>query len=138
VPLPFVIQDGTAHDLRVPPGTATEHPLGASGVAGLVILVPDLDRAAKAYEVLLGVPGRETEATIDGARRARRFPLGAQWIDLVEPEARAAALQQHIRDRGAAPYDIVLAGAGSSAAVLPTSRTHQSRIRVEPVAVLAR
>ena len=138
VPLPFVIEDVTAHDRRVPSGAATEHPLGISGVAGLVILVPDLDRAAPPYEVLLGASGEETAGTSAGVRRGRRFPLGAGWIELAEPDAAAIDLQRHIQERGAAPYEVVLSGAGGNTMSLPTDLTHAARIRVDPGASEAR
>ena len=44
-PLPFMIEDVTTRDLRVPTGAATEHELGVTGIAGLILLVDDLDRA---------------------------------------------------------------------------------------------
>lgn len=130
VPLPFVLEDVTAHDLRVPPGPATRHPLGASAVAGLTILVPDLDRATPVYETLLGGPGEAVASSLAGIRRALRFSLGTQWIELAEPEPDARDLQTHIRDRGAAPYEIVLVGPESSGP-LPADQTHAARIRFE-------
>jgi hypothetical protein len=134
-PLPFVIEDVTQHDLRVPPGPATEHALDVTGVAGVTILVPDLDRAATAYEALLARPGSPAASPIPGVRRARRFPLGPQWIELAEPETDATELQAHIHDRGAAPYDVILAG-DEGAGALPLDLMHRARIRVEsPTAV---
>jgi hypothetical protein len=134
-PLPFVIEDVTAHDLRVPPGPATDHALGATRVAGLVLLVPNLERAAVAYEALLGSTGLETRPAIAGASRARRFAFGSQWIELAEPAADAAALRAHMRDRGAGPYEIVLAGEEGTGP-LPRELTHAATIRVEaPTAV---
>ena len=130
-PLPFVIEDVTARPLRVPPGAATEHALGATGVAGLVLLVADLDRAAGPFAALLGAEGTPVEATTAGARRARRFPLGAQWIELAEAAPGADALQRHIAERGAGPYEIVLAGAAPNTAPLPLDLTHGARIRFE-------
>lgn len=136
VPLPFVLEDVTDHDLRVPPGPATKHALGAPAVAGLTILVPDLDRATPVYEALLGTPGGSSAPNIEGVRRGRRFTLGNQWIELAEPYPSAEALQKHIRDRGAAPYEIVLAGSAGQAS-LPPELTHTARIRFEePVAAV--
>lgn len=130
VPLPFVLEDVTDHDLRVPPGAAARHVLGSGGVAGLTILVPDLDRATPIYSALLGSSGGESKPRIDGARRGRKFSLGNQWIEIVEPLPNATELQQHIRDRGAAPYEIVLL---SDAAQEPLSHdlTHTAFIRFE-------
>src|SRR3954471_2090275 len=138
VPLPFVIEDGTAHDLRVPPGAATQHPLGVSGVAGLVILVPNLERAAERYEALLGSGSGSSAPEIAGVSRGRRFAFGSQFIELAEPYPNATDLQQHITQRGAGPYEIVLAGGNGKTASLPVGLTHHARIRVEPVAALAR
>jgi catechol 2,3-dioxygenase-like lactoylglutathione lyase family enzyme len=129
VPLPFVIEDLTPHDLRVPPGTATEHALGVSGIAGLTILVPDLERAADPYAALLGASGEPTSTSNAGAARARRFAFGEHWIELAEPEPSASALLTHIRDRGAAPFEITLAGAGPGP--LPLAQTHGARIRFD-------
>lgn len=129
-PLPFVIEDVSAHDLRVPPGPAAVHPNRAERVAGLVVAAADLDRAARIYAVLLGDAGSPVAPGVDGAARAHRFAVGAQWIDLVEPAPTAKALLRHARERGAAPWEIVLAGEAAEPATLPTDRAHRARIRV--------
>ncbi|MGH2617117.1 MAG: VOC family protein, partial [Thermomicrobiales bacterium] len=56
-PLPFVIEDVTPRELRVPPGAATNHRLGVTGVAGVTLLVSDLDRASAPFALLLETPG---------------------------------------------------------------------------------
>ena len=43
--LPFLIEDFTPRELRVPGGPATRHPNGATGVSGLDISAPDPERA---------------------------------------------------------------------------------------------
>lgn len=55
-PLPFLIQDLTERGLRVPSGPETEHPNGATGIAGLRVAVPDLRDAARLYGALAGRP----------------------------------------------------------------------------------
>ena len=127
-PLPFVIEDVTARDLRVPPGAATVHPLGVSGVAGVVLAVDDLDRAAASYAAFLGAPGEDVQPSITGAHRARRFPLGQQWIELAAAAPEADALHRHRRERGSGPYDIVLTGPAAS--TLPAEKLHGARVRV--------
>ena len=132
-PLPFLIEDVTPRGLRVPAGAATVHPLGVERVAGLVLLVDDLDQSAPVFAALLGTAGVERESGIEGARAAQRFALGAQWIELAEPEAGAGELRRHLAERGAGPYQIVLAG-GSGArtsGLLPVELTHGARIQVE-------
>jgi hypothetical protein len=129
-PLPFMIEDVTSRDLRVPAGAATEHSLGVSGIAGLILLVDDLERASAPYQALLDTPGESSTPTIDAVRRARRFTSGSQWIELAEAAPSAADLQRHIEERGAGPYEIVLAG-GADTERLPLDLTHGARIRVE-------
>ncbi|HLL51200.1 MAG TPA: VOC family protein [Thermomicrobiales bacterium] len=138
VPLPFMIEDVTTRELRVPAGAATEHALGVSGVAGLVLLVDDLDRATTPYETLLDTSGESSTSTIPGARRARRFGFGAYWIELVEPDPTVTDLTKHTKERGAGPYEIVLAGSTRNADPLPLDRTHGACIRFEDVETLTR
>jgi catechol 2,3-dioxygenase-like lactoylglutathione lyase family enzyme len=128
-PLPFVIEDVTPRELRVPPGAATEHALGVSGIAGLTLLAADLDRAAEPFAALLGMPGEPAPCDIPGVRRARRFSTDTSWLDLAEAEPDAADLRRHIAERGAAPYEIVLAAAEAGPS-LPVADTHGARIRI--------
>ena len=119
-PLPFMIEDVTTRDLRVPTGAATEHELGVTGIAGLILLVDDLDQATGPYQALLDTPGESTP-TVEGVSGARRFRFGSQWIELAEADPSAADLQRHIQERGAGPYEIVLAGAGADGEPPPRS-----------------
>ena len=137
-PLPFMIEDVTRRELRVPSGDAAEHDLGVSGVSGLVILVADLDRATAPYETLLDTPGESSTSNIEGVRRARRFTFGSQWIELAEADPSATDLRQHIQERGAGPYEIVLAVAGANGESLPLDRTHGARIQFEGLEKSAR
>ena len=49
---PFLIEDLTPRELRVPGGPETRHPNGAIGVSGLEISAPDMDSAANALAAL--------------------------------------------------------------------------------------
>ena len=51
-PLPFVIEDITARDLRVPGGAATEHANGATGIATVAIGAVDIGDAEWRYAAL--------------------------------------------------------------------------------------
>jgi hypothetical protein len=130
-PLPFMIEDVTSRDLRVPAGAATEHELGVTGIAGLILLVDDLDHASGPYQALLDTPGESSTPTIEAVRRARRFRFGSQWIELAEADPSAGELQRHVRERGAGPYGIVLTGAGADGERFPLDLTHGARIRLE-------
>lgn len=127
-PLPFVIEDITPRELRVPTGAATDHQLGVTGIAGVTLLVEELDRAGEPFASLLDTPGESSPFDIAGVLRARRFTFDSHWIALAEVDPAAEDLQKHIRDRGAGPFEIVLAGASASPP-LPLDRTHGTRIR---------
>jgi hypothetical protein len=51
-PLPFVIEDITSRDLRVPAGAAAEHANGATGIASVVIGAVDISDAEWRYAAL--------------------------------------------------------------------------------------
>jgi catechol 2,3-dioxygenase-like lactoylglutathione lyase family enzyme len=129
-PLPFLIEDVTARDLRVPPAPATEHRLGVTGIAGLTLLVTDLDRASDSFAALLGASAEPATSTIAGVARARRFRFGSQWIEVAEVESDAEELQRFIAERVAGPYEIVLASDTATIDKLPLEATHGARIRV--------
>jgi catechol 2,3-dioxygenase-like lactoylglutathione lyase family enzyme len=137
-PLPFMIEDVTTRDLRVPTGAATEHELSVTGIAGLVLLVADLERATGPYQTLLDTPGESSTSTVDGVRCARRFEFGSQWIELAEADPSASELTKHIEERGAGPYEVILAGGRANAERLPLDLTHGARIRLEDAETQAR
>jgi Glyoxalase-like domain len=51
-PLPFVIEDLTARELRVPGGAATEHANGATGIASVAVGAVDIGDAEWRYAAL--------------------------------------------------------------------------------------
>lgn len=103
--LPFVIQDVTPRDLRVPGGAAAQHPNGATGVAGLRIGAADVTAAATRYATLLGAASQPTSL---GAR----FGLGPHWLDVV-PRRPTGIVALHLRggDRAVTPAPERLHGA---------------------------
>ena len=130
-PLPFLIEDITPRELRVPGGDAAKHPLAATGIAGVRLLVRDLEAAATRFKALLGVEGSDVAPAIIGGAAAKRFALGSQWIELIQPSSDATALQDYLAERGGAPYEIVLAGGTApNGGPLPLASTHQARMWV--------
>lgn len=126
--LPFVIEDVTPRNLRVPDGTATVHSNGVTGAAGVVVVVADLARSAPSFAALLENDGTDVAAATAGAAAARRYPLGSQWIELVQPAA-GGDLAGYLADRGEGPYEIILTGTGAT--TLPLAAMHNARIRIE-------
>jgi catechol 2,3-dioxygenase-like lactoylglutathione lyase family enzyme len=69
-PLPFIIEDLTARELRVPGGAATEHANGATGIASVVVGAVDIGDAEWRYAAL-----RERGAPQIELRQAERDGL---------------------------------------------------------------
>lgn len=133
-PLPFVIEDVTPRQLRVPRGEAAEHPLGVTRLDGVLVVVADLQRSAAAFANVLGTAGMSVPPTPPGVRAAWRFALGRQHITLVEPLPSASDDRESLEQRGAGPFEVILGGAQDATSdghVLPVTATHGARIRIE-------
>jgi hypothetical protein len=129
--LPFIIEDVTPRELRVPGGATTEHALGVSGIAGLILVTANVEESATAMTSLLGTPGEDIVVD-EGAML--RFPLGEQWIALLQPGDDQSDAGQYLRRRGEGPYEVTLHGPvsaeGEGTALLPLDQTHQVRLRI--------
>jgi hypothetical protein len=90
--------------------------------------VSDLAQSASRFAALLEAEGVAVAVAANGVRAARRLPLGAQWLELVEPDA-VGELRDSLRARGEGPFEVVLSG-GASARELPLTATHGARIRL--------
>jgi len=100
--LPFLIEDETAREDRVPGGEATRHPCGATGVASVTVAVADPARARAAYARLLARP--------DDEDRASALTIGATTIHLAPaPAGRTGALALAVAGMGSAPLSPQLA-----------------------------
>ena len=133
--LPFVIEDVTPRDGRVPGGAATNHRLGATRVAGITLVTRNLEESAQAISSLLGNPGEDVIVEEGGMLR---FALGGQWIALLQPGDDTSEASQYLRARGEGPYEVTLAvGEGGEEPILPGTgdllpleQTHGARILV--------
>lgn len=106
--LPFVIQDVTPREWRVPGGAATQHRIGARQVAGLSLLTSDLDAADRQLRALLGAASSPTTGRIPEVGPSRCFQLGSQWLELIQPTDPASPELDRLRRLGAGPYEVVL------------------------------
>ncbi len=107
---PFLIEDVTPRELRVP-GSASEtrHANGTTGIAGITILVEDLERARDDFTAILGTEGHEMVAPFSDDSLGTVFPIGARgghWIMLVEP--RASEALNHLEQHGQGPWRVTL------------------------------
>ena len=74
--LPFLIEDLTPRELRVPGGPAAEHPNGAIGIRSLQIATSHAERTVREFATLAGTPDH----------RGTSLRLGECTLSLVTPE----------------------------------------------------
>jgi catechol 2,3-dioxygenase-like lactoylglutathione lyase family enzyme len=107
-PWPFLIQWDAPDEQRLTWEQPGAHPNGASGVAGVRVLVRNLEAAVALYQHQLGLaPGERDEAPGLGAHRAT-FQVGSFTIQLLAP-AGAGMVQQGLDAQGEGLFELLLA-----------------------------
>lgn len=132
---PFLIEDLTARDLRVPhePSEIT-HDNGVQGIAGITVLVRDLETSSREYEAILGTRSRNVSSPFADDVLGSILPIrdsGSQWILLIEPRTQSAT--DHLEMHGQGPYRVTLrthAGAISPGDGKPLDSTLFSGARI--------
>jgi hypothetical protein len=120
----------TERPLRVPDGEATVHANGVTGVAGVTVVVRDINAASKDFAALTGHAGNEVEPVVHDIAAARRFPLGSGWIEAVQPSERESELRTYLESRGELPYEVTLRATEGRRELLDEQRTHGARLLV--------
>lgn len=128
--LPFYCHDQTERSLRVPHGEAAVHENGVTGIAGVTVVVADLDRASNDYAALTGSVGTEIESTVHDVARSRQFPIGSAWVELIQPSDRASELRTYLETRGELPYEVTLVSGNGRGELLSDQQTHGARLLV--------
>lgn len=116
---PFLIEDTTPRSFRVPfEDHEITHPNGATGLAGVVTLVPDLCRERAAFSAILDAGGEPVTFEIPGIALAHRFPIGdalGQWLIVAEPDHEAgrgsdlaSVPARYVQKYGPGPYAVWL------------------------------
>lgn len=124
--LPFVIDDITDRDLRVPRGADAIHANGVTGIAGVTVAVTSRTAAEPPYRALLG----EARTTGD----ALRFSVGQQFVELIEPSAPTSEVAEWVAIRGSGPFRVTLQGPSplrGNERDLDLALTHSARFTVE-------
>lgn len=117
--LPFYCHSTNDRSLRVPAGSATEHPNGVTGVTGVTIVVNDLEAAARDYARLCGTEGDELIANARDTGRGRRFEIAELCLDLVTVAIEDSGLGRSLTERGEIPVMVTLRGASGQRTIDP-------------------
>lgn len=132
---PFLIEDLTSRDLRVPHEAAEiTHENGVQGIAGITVLVKDLATSTREYEAILGTPARNVSSPFADDMLGAILPISensSQWIMLVQPGAETA--MEHLEAHGQGPYRVTLRthdGAISPGDGKPLDPSHFSGARI--------
>ncbi len=121
--LPFLIDDITPRDLRVPSGDAAKHANGVTGVQKLVIAVRDLDEATEQFAAITG--SQPSERASDNELQAETCSLeaGKQTLVLAYPTSPGSPVAKRIQQMGDGPFQAVF---GVSGAEVPTITPEQA------------
>jgi hypothetical protein len=102
---PFLIQDETPREERVPP--ETRHRNQVTGIDALTVAVDDITTVRHWYASVLGTPGREVQRDdLDAA--GIRFRIGPHRFDFLAPKGSRGPLADWLRVRGPSPYAATL------------------------------
>lgn len=109
--LPFLIEDVTDRDLRVPGGSGVAHPNGVESLDTLVIAVRDLEAATEKHRALFGVEPEELDFSESGhGIEGVLFKVGRFRIELHAPTMEGG-ITEELDARGEGPYEVIFRGA---------------------------
>jgi len=129
--LPFLTEDLTPSDCRVPrQPKALAQPFGVTGTAGVTAITRDLAAIEGPLKAIYRA-GRAVRPRFEGAARAAVYEFNGRWVEVVEPDASASGLRDHLERRGGGVYEVTLAAtSGGDGTVLDTSLTSGARVRL--------
>jgi catechol 2,3-dioxygenase-like lactoylglutathione lyase family enzyme len=124
--LPFLIDDVTDRELRVPVGDAAVHSNGVIGIEQVTIVVPSVAPALPIYRALL------TDAGVDSD--AGRLRAGSHGIRLIDSVTSDRDVAQFIEGRGSGPYSVTFkrgkTAHTTAAEELDPKLTHSARLSI--------
>lgn len=129
--MPFLIEDLTPRSLRVPSDESeTTHDNGVIGIAGVTLLVDDLDTASQSLGAITGNDVSSIDPPLPGLTQAARLDVGSelgQWIAIATPDMSREedfgedALPARYLDRyGLGPFSAVLTTGAKPADLSPS------------------
>ncbi len=112
--VPFLIEDITPRELRVPMVDENAHSNGVSGVKGLTILVPNLVDSIARYRELLGEEPKTQPRYPQPGTQSTEYTLGTRFISLLSPLPENSILRKLLRRRVSRPISLLLRNGKSS------------------------
>ncbi len=118
---PFLIQDETPRDERVP--RETTHKNGAVGIGTVTVAVDDLQNVRSWYRAVLGYDGEPLERG-DIPANGIRFKIGPHCLDFLEPQTKESPIGEWLKRRGPSPYSATLLRKSRGPILLDKNFTH--------------
>lgn len=125
--MPFFLQDRTPRPMRVPDDERTHHANGATGVARIVVAVPEMDPAQTLYQKILGQPATHASYKLEASSTVD-FRLGTTILTLAAPESDASPLRIHLGTRSPVIYAMHLYADAGEPDELNVSQLHSGNI----------
>jgi hypothetical protein len=104
--LPFLIEDRTPHELRLPPVNNDHHPNGILGIRGLAILVSNLVDSMAHYRALLGDDPNSQAQYPQPGTQSSEFDSNGNFITILSPLPGNQALRKPLKYRSSRPVGI--------------------------------
>jgi hypothetical protein len=105
--LPFLIEDKTPRELRLPPVKDDYHPNGILGISGIVVLVSNLIDSMANYRALLGDdPVSQAQYTQPGTQSSG-YAINANFITIISPLPGNLIVRKHLKNRPSRPAGII-------------------------------
>ncbi len=122
---PFLIQDETPREERIPRDTA--HGNGVTGIEALTLAVGDVGTVRSWYARVLGQAGQDVQrGELDAA--GVRFRIGPHAFDFVAPRGAGGPLGAWLRARGPSPYAAALKTSSRPSGPLDEAKTLGARL----------
>lgn len=128
--LPFMIDDITPRDLRVPSGDAARHANGVTGVRSLIIAVRDLDEASNEFAAVTGADATDSGPDPDLQADTRSFRVGQQTLVLAYPTAPSSPLVSRIQRMGDGPFEAIFGTDQTRPVQITPEQAHGARFKL--------
>jgi hypothetical protein len=130
--LPFLIEDVTPRSLRVSSEEQqVTHDNGVTGIAGVTLLVSDLDQMSDALTAITGNAAEDIDPPFPGTGSARRLTIGSelgQWVAFATPDlelrdeiGEESLPARYLQKYGLGPFSAVLTTGTAAEELLPDS-----------------